>query len=63
MNPHTGWNSLQYIPRALEKIVNSPKKEWLNAKKKMLKLKEGQTTDVSVNLRDEQEVHAAKTRT
>lgn len=44
----------------LRKIVNSRKKEWMNAKKKILQLKEGQSSDVSLNLRDELKVYAAK---
>lgn len=37
------------IPRAIEKNCKFTKKEWLNAKK-LLQLKDRQTTDVSLNL-------------
>jgi hypothetical protein len=47
----------------MRKIVNSRKKEWLNAKKKILQLKKGASTDVSLNLRDELKVYAAKKKT
>ena len=47
----------------MRKIVNSRKKEWMNAKKKLQQLKEGASTDVTLNLRDELKVYAANKKT
>ena len=47
----------------MKKIVNSCKKEWLNAKKKIPQLKKGASADVSLNLREELKVYAAKKKT
>ena len=51
---------LSIYQELMKKIVNSRKKEWMNAKKKIQQLKEGASTDVSLNLRDELKVYAAK---
>lgn len=50
---------LSIYQELMKKIVNSRKKEWMNAKK-IQQLKEGASTDVSLNLRDELKVYAAK---
>ena len=47
----------------MRKIENSRKKEWMNAKKKLQQLKEGASTDVTLNLRDELKVYAASKKT
>lgn len=51
---------LSIYQELMMKIVKSRKKEWMNAKKKIQQLKEGASTDVSLNLCDELKVYAAK---
>ena len=51
---------LSIYQELMKKIVNSRKKEWMNARKKIQQLKEGASTDVSLNLCDELKVYAAK---
>jgi len=44
----------------LQQLNAKPVKEWINAKKKILQLTAGKTTGVSLNLRNELKVYAAK---
>ena len=59
MNPSQDGALFDIFKELLRKIVNSWK-EWLNAKKKILQLKERQTTDGSLNLRDKLNAYADK---
>ena len=47
----------------LQQLNAKPVEEWMNAKKKILQLTADKTTDVSLNLRDELKVYAAKKET
>ena len=47
----------------LQQLNAKPLEEWMIAKKKILQLTADKTTDVSLNLRDELKVYAAKKET
>ena len=50
---------LSIYQELMRKVVNSQKKEWMNAHTKLQQLKEGASTDVTLNFFDELKVYAA----